>query len=1138
MSFVHLQVHTEFSIQDSVVKIPALMKKVADLKQPAIAITDTHNLFGSLKFYQAAIKEGIKPIIGATITVLHPKQQRSRLIVLCQNDTGYLNLSKLLSRCHLTSPVEGEVLAKASWINEHNEGLIAIFDAFHGTVFDKLTHQDTRLLNQCLKAWQQSFPNRFYIKLQNINKPHDISLCQQLIQIAQTHHLPLVACNHVCFLNEEDFETHEVKVCIQNNHTLSDPKRPKNYTPQQYLKSNQAMYDLFKSIPSAIENTMVIAKRCNFTFTLGTNFLPNFPLPNGEDVTQHCKHLIENKLEKHLQEIAADEATRVQYQDRLAYEMQIIESMGFTSYFLIVADFINWSKKNQIPVGPGRGSGAGSLVAFMLGITGLDPIQHGLLFERFLNPERVSMPDFDIDFCMEGRDRVIQYVTQKYGQDCVSQIITYGTMAAKAVVRDVGRVMGHPYGFVDAIAKLIPFELGMTLEKALNDEPLLKERYDKEEQVKTLIDMGIKLEGTVRNAGKHAGGVIIAPKPLVHFTALYTDPDNKSPVTHLDKDDNEKIGLVKFDFLGLRTLTIIHWAVEQINASMPDNDPLDIDHIPLTDKSTFDLLKRCETTAIFQLESRGMKDLVQRLQPDSFEEIVALVALFRPGPLQSGMVDDYIDRKHGRAQINCFHDTLIPILEPTYGVILYQEQVMQIAQVLSNYSLGGADLLRRAMGKKKPMEMAKQRQIFIDGAKQNQVSEHKAGFIFDIIEKFAGYGFNKSHSAAYALIAYQTAYLKTHYPNEYMAAVLSSDMDNSDKTAIMIDECKRMQIKLQAPCINQSDYKFTVKDDSIIYGLGAIKGVGQAAIETIIEMRKKMGPYQSLFDFCQRCDKQKVNKRVIEALVCSGAMDDLGEERATLFATIEYAMQTAEQHHRNQSAGQEDLFGNDETTHTTATPYVNASAWSPLMQLAQEKKALGLYLSGHPMAQYQRELQHTHITPIHQLNQLDGDQCITAGIISQIRTIMTKRGKKMAIVTIGNEQQKIDITVFSELFDSHRSLLVADKLVVVNGDKSFDDFSKSIRITAKSIQTIDQYRSERVRRLIITLSPSHQQSIPTIRDTLKQHAGQQCPVTIAMAFDEHRATFDCDPSLCITPSDHLIDKLNKIDGLLDSVYEY
>ncbi|MBS3800443.1 MAG: DNA polymerase III subunit alpha, partial [Thioalkalivibrio sp.] len=906
--FVHLRVHSEYSLVDGLVRLKPLVAAVAESGMPAVAVTDHCNLFGLVKFYRAAIERGVQPIVGADVLVQDARVDGSlaRMTLLAQNDPGYRNLTRLISRAWQEGQEKGVPRVECAWLDAAAEGLIALSGGIDG-LFVNGSGTARSLAYEDLRPWMQRFPGRFYLELTRSDRPGEEAWIEQALAAAEAFELPVVATNDVRFLKPEDFEAHEARVCIHDGVTLDDPRRPRRYSEAQYLRSPQEMVQLFADIPEALANSVALARRCSVSLTLGQSVLPDFPVPEGYTVEDHLRETSARGLAARLERFRF--AASEDYEARLTRELDVICQMGFPGYFLIVADFIQWAKDNGIPVGPGRGSGAGSLVAYALGITDLDPLRYDLLFERFLNPERVSMPDFDVDFCMEKRDDVIDYVAERYGRDKVSQIITHGTMAAKAVVRDVGRVLGHGYGFVDRIAKLIPFELGMTLGKALNESEDLKALYNDDEEVRAIIDLAQKLEGLTRNAGKHAGGVVIAPSALTDFSPLYCEEDGASLVTHFDKDDVEAVGLVKFDFLGLRTLTIIDWAVQNIH-QMDSRVQVDLDAIPLDDPETFRLLKAYQTTAVFQLESGGMKDLIRRLQPDSFEEIIALVALYRPGPLQSGMVDDFIDRKHGRARVEYPHPDLEPILQSTYGVILYQEQVMQIAQVLAHYTLGGADLLRRAMGKKKPEEMAKQREIFMEGALGRGVEEATASYIFDLMEKFAGYGFNKSHSAAYALVAYQTAWLKAHYPAPFMAAVLSADMDNTDKVVGLIEECRNMGLEVRPPDVNQSDYRFTCRDArTVVYGLGAIKGVGESAIDTLLKARADGGVFDGLVDLCQRVDLGRLNRRVLETLVRSGALDAIGTNRATLLNDIPVAVAAAEQAGRNASLGVVDLFG-------------------------------------------------------------------------------------------------------------------------------------------------------------------------------------------------------------------------------------
>ncbi|WP_372867180.1 DNA polymerase III subunit alpha, partial [Pseudomonas sp.] len=843
------------------------------------------------------------------------------------------------------------------------------------------------------------------------------------------------------------------------------------------------------------------------------------------------------------------DAKKQVYIDRLNFELDIIIQMGFPGYFLIVMDFIKWAKNNGVPVGPGRGSGAGSLVAYVQKITDLDPLAYDLLFERFLNPERVSMPDFDVDFCMDGRDRVIDYVAEKYGRNAVSQIITFGTMAAKAVVRDVARAQGKSYGLADRLSKMIPFEVGMTLEKAYEMEEPLRDFLKVDEDAREIWEMSRKLEGITRGTGKHAGGVVIAPTKLTDFSPIACDDEGGSLVTQFDKDDVETAGLVKFDFLGLRTLTIIKWAMETINREqakqgLPD---LNIDFIPLDDKPTFQMLQKAETTAVFQLESRGMKELIKKLKPDCLEDMIALVALFRPGPLQSGMVDDFINRKHGREPISYPHQDyqyagLEPVLKPTYGIILYQEQVMQIAQVMAGYTLGGADMLRRAMGKKKPEEMAKQRGGFIEGCANNGIDGELAGNIFDLVEKFAGYGFNKSHSAAYGLLSYQTAWLKAHHSAAFMAAVLSADMHNTDKVVTLIEECRSMKLRLDAPDVNISEFKFTVTGEGwIIYGLGAIKGVGEGPVEAIVESRKD-GPFKDLFDFCSRVDLKRINKRTLEALIRGGALDRLGpyfheeikaykanidRNRAVLLAAMEEAVQAAEQTARSHDSGHMDLFGGvfADAEMDVYANHRKARELSLKERLKGEKDTLGLYLTGHPIDEYEGEVRRFARQRIIDLKPARGDQTI-AGLIVNLRVMKNKKGDKMGFITLDDRSGRIEASLFAEAFSSNQALLQSDALVVVEGEVSNDDFSGGLRLRAKRVMSLEEARTGLADslRLKITSSALKGDRLRWLADVCKRHRGA-CPITLEYTGEDARAMLQFGEGWRIDPADSLIQAL-------------
>lgn len=1141
--FVHLKVHSEYSIVDSLLSVDALVQQASELNMPAIAVTDETNLFALVKFYRKALTHRIKPIIGAEILCAEG-EEIFRFTVLCKNQQGYQHLIQLLSRAYTEGRRGDLALIQWEWLLALKEGLIILSGGREGDIGRALLQGRKSIAEQRLKRWLMHFAGNFYLELQRTQRDMEEEYIAAAVQLAAKHQVPVVATNDVRFLAQEDFEAHEARVCIHRGQTLNDANRARDYSEQQYLKTAAQMEELFADIPEAITNTVEIAKRCTMPLQLGKIYLPNFPVPAGDTLENYLAKQAQIGLEKRLtHSVIKTNISRETYDARLEYELSVINKMGFAGYFLIVADFIGWSKQQKIPVGPGRGSGAGSLVAYSLGITELDPLYHELLFERFLNAERVSMPDFDVDFCMEGRDRVIEYVANRYGHEAVAQIITYGTMAARAVVRDVGRVLGLPYGFVDKIAKLIPFELGVTLEKALNEAELAR-RYAEEDEVRTLIDLAKKLEGLTRNAGKHAGGVVIAPTKLTDFVPLYCEPDGHHVVTQFDKDDIEAVGLVKFDFLGLRTLTIIDWAVRTINKKRESQQlpPIDIASLPLEDAPTYQLLKSCATTAIFQLESRGMKDLIRRLQPDKFDDIVPLVALFRPGPLQSGMVDAFLACKQGKTPVHYFHPNLKPVLSPTYGVILYQEQVMQIAQVMAGYSLGAADILRSAMGKKKPQEMAKQRVIFIEGAQKNGIDTKLAEHVFDLMEKFAGYGFNKSHSAAYAMITYQTAWLKAHYPAEFMAAVLSSDMDNTDKVVGFINECREMELKILPPNINRGHYHFTVNEEGAIeYGLGAIKGVGQAAIENLIESREKDGVFTNLFDFCHRIDARKINRRVLEPLVRSGAMDCFGVSRATLWVSLDKAVQAAEQQIRNLELGQSDLFGVATMPEVSSTAsYISASAWSDAERLNGEKETLGFYLSGHPLQACEKELAKIVSANIGQLQISGKSQIVVAGMIVSTRVITTKSGKRMAILTVEDRTGRVEVTLFSEIYQQIMSQLDDNVILVIRGTVSADEYTGGVRMLAETVLTLDNMRQQMAKRLKIFVANNQEvdrllSDLPKIIDP---HRGGRCPIAIAYQATEAHAELILGDDWRIKPSGDLLNALFQLWGAEKVLLEY
>ncbi|WP_438356624.1 DNA polymerase III subunit alpha [Escherichia coli] len=1147
--FVHLRVHSDYSMIDGLAKTAPLVKKAAALGMPALAITDFTNLCGLVKFYGAGHGAGIKPIVGADFNVQCDLlgDELTHLTVLAANNTGYQNLTLLISKAYQRGYGAAGPIIDRDWLIELNEGLILLSGGRMGDVGRSLLRGNSALVDECVAFYEEHFPDRYFLELIRTDRPDEESYLHAAVELAESRGLPVVATNDVRFIDSSDFDAHEIRVAIHDGFTLDDPKRPRNYSPQQYMRSEEEMCELFADIPEALANTVEIAKRCNVTVRLGEYFLPQFPTGDMSTEDYLVKRAKEG-LEERLAFLFPDEEERLkrrpEYDERLDTELQVINQMGFPGYFLIVMEFIQWSKDNGVPVGPGRGSGAGSLVAYALKITDLDPLEFDLLFERFLNPERVSMPDFDVDFCMEKRDQVIEHVADMYGRDAVSQIITFGTMAAKAVIRDVGRVLGHPYGFVDRISKLIPPDPGMTLAKAFEAEPQLPEIYEADEEVKALIDMARKLEGVTRNAGKHAGGVVIAPTKITDFAPLYCDEEGKHPVTQFDKSDVEYAGLVKFDFLGLRTLTIINWALEMINKRRAKNGepPLDIAAIPLDDKKSFDMLQRSETTAVFQLESRGMKDLIKRLQPDCFEDMIALVALFRPGPLQSGMVDNFIDRKHGREEISYpdvqwQHESLKPVLEPTYGIILYQEQVMQIAQVLSGYTLGGADMLRRAMGKKKPEEMAKQRSVFAEGAEKNGINAELAMKIFDLVEKFAGYGFNKSHSAAYALVSYQTLWLKAHYPAEFMAAVMTADMDNTEKVVGLVDECWRMGLKILPPDINSGLYHFHVNDDGeIVYGIGAIKGVGEGPIEAIIEARNKGGYFRELFDLCARTDTKKLNRRVLEKLIMSGAFDRLGPHRAALMNSLGDALKAADQHAKAEAIGQADMFGVlAEEPEQIEQSYASCQPWPEQVVLDGERETLGLYLTGHPINQYLKEIERyvggVRLKDMHPTER--GKVITAAGLVVAARVMVTKRGNRIGICTLDDRSGRLEVMLFTDALDKYQQLLEKDRILIVSGQVSFDDFSGGLKMTAREVMDIDEAREKYARGLAISLTDRQidDQLLNRLRQSLEPHRSGTIPVHLYYQRADARARLRFGATWRVSPSDRL---LNDLRGLIGS----
>ncbi len=1148
-TFVHLRVHSEYSMVDGLVRVKPLIGRVAELGMPAVGLTEQSNLCSLVRFYKSAVGAGVKPIIGADLWLDNPDDPEVpfRITLLARNQTGYLHLTEIVSRGYTEGQRYDKPIIQREWLEQKAEGLIALSGAKLGDVGKALLAGKTELARERAQYWMNLYPGAFYLELQRTGRAGDEDCLHLSVELAAALNCPVVATNDVHFLTADDFEAHEARVCIGESRTLDDPRRDRRFSDQQYLRSAEEMIELFSDIPEAIENTVEIARRCSVKVRMGEYFLPNYPIPDGMTMDDYFRKVSEEGLEARLEGILSKDdpeydAKRQAYYKRLDFELDIIIQMGFPGYFLIVMDFIKWAKNNGVPVGPGRGSGAGSLVAYVLLITDLDPLEYDLLFERFLNPERVSMPDFDVDFCMEGRDRVIDYTAEKYGRQAVSQIITFGTMAAKAVVRDVARVQGKSYGLADKLSKLIPFEVGMTLNRAIEEEPQLKDFLAQDEEAQEIWEMALKLEGVCRNAGKHAGGVVIAPTKITDFSPLYCDEDGGSLVTQFDKGDVEDAGLVKFDFLGLRTLTIIKWALGMINPrrQKQGKSPLDINTIPLDDTPSFDMLKRAETTAVFQLESRGMKDLIRRLQPDCLEDMIALVALFRPGPLQSGMVDDFIDRKHGKQPLSYPHPDyqyqgLQPVLEPTYGVILYQEQVMQIAQVMAGYTLGGADMLRRAMGKKKPEEMAKQKAFFLEGCENNGIDKTLAENIFDLVEKFAGYGFNKSHSAAYALVSYQTLWLKAHYTAEFMAAVLTADMQNTDKVVTLVEECRNLKLDLVLPDVSTSEYTFTVNDDGqIVYGLGAIKGLGEGPIQSVVESRAVGGPYKDLFDFCSRVDLKKVNKRAIEAMIRAGAMDKLGPGRAQLMASIDKALQQAQQQSRNEFAGMVDMFGEALTGGDGEDLFADVAhvrEWPEKQRLKGEKDTLGLYLTGHPFDEYEREVRRFVRCSIADLKPNKSPQRV-AGLVVAQRTMKTKSGSTMCFITLDDRSARIEATLFSETFIENRELLGSDQVIVVEGQVSHDDYSGQMKMRVSSVMDVATARQQFSRGLKLTLKSSQLQNglLDKLDSTLRPFRCEGSPIWIEYCGDQAQTRIELGESWRVQPNDELLLELKYLMG--------
>ncbi|MGR3977751.1 DNA polymerase III subunit alpha [Acinetobacter sp. 1207_04] len=1145
MQFVHLGIHTEFSITESIVRIPDLVKAAASDEMPALAITDLSNLHAAVKFYNKTLAKGIKPILGSTIR-LNDASHRATLLAMTKK--GWRGLTEIVSRGY----IEGQQLSipcvQKEWVLEQSQDLIVLL-GLHSDVGEMLVSAYPEKAEPLLEQWIEKFGNRVYLALTRTQRPMEEDFIQEAVKLAAKYNIGVVALNDVHFIRAEDYEAHEARVCIADGYVLGDSKRPKNYTPEQYFKTSAEMIELFSDIPSAIENTIQIAKRCTVSLRLGFNDLPDYPIPEGHTIETYFEHLSEVGLEERLDVLYPLEKRdedwaeiRQPYDERLKYELDIINKMGFPGYFLIVMDFIQWSKNNGVPVGPGRGSGAGSLVAYSLKITDLDPLRYELLFERFLNPERVSMPDFDIDFCIAGRDKVIDYVARHYGRDAVSQIATFGTMAAKGAIRDVARVLGKSYGLADRISKMIPTKpLGLTLEESIEAEPQLKDIVTNpsnpdNDDAAEIWEMALKLEGITRNTGKHAGGVVIAPTKITDYSAVLCEADGTGRVAQFDKDDVEAAGLVKFDFLGLRNLTVIEDAVQNINKRIQSEKPLDITYIPLDDAKAYTVFADANTTAVFQFESVGMKKMLKEARPSKFEEIIAFVSLYRPGPMD--LIPDFIYRMHG-GEFEYLHPLLEGVLEPTYGIMVYQEQVMQAAQFCAGYSLGGADILRRAMGKKKPEEMVKQRQIFIEGAAKKDIDEKTANHIFDYMEKFAGYGFNKSHAAAYALVAYQTAWLKAHYPSEFMAAVLSSEMQNTDSIVFLIDDCRINGLNVLPPSINMSFYQFHASDaETIIYGLGAIKGVGEQAMQSVIDSRLHDGVYKDLFDFCHRVDLKKINKRTLEALIRSGALDCLGIDRASLMLQLPEAVQAAEQARSNRETGIMDLFG--EVEEVQRKPAKPTKPWSDEVRLKGEKDTLGLYLTGHPIDVYRPELKAFISQRINELTPTRrGVTTVFAGLVVDIANFPNRM-----MVTLDDGTARIEVSANHERFNRFKDIIQNEKVVVIEGEiYEREGFDRPMGRLTKAFN-LNEIRQKRANHIAIKLSPEVLTKTLTsdLQKILQPYCNvdmcQHIPVHIMLDYDYATAEFHFGQQWKVAPLDELLSKMRDYFGKESLHVEY
>ena len=1160
--FTHLRVHSEYSIVDGLVRIDELVGAAAKDQQPALAVTDLANMFCMVRFYKAARGKGIKPIVGvdAWITNDDNRDKPHRLLILAKNRSGYLQLCDLLSKAWLTNQYKGRAEIRVEWLEalatsvstlepevDQANCLIVLSGAHFGDIGQAIENGDLAKAEKAAERWARIFPGHFYIEIQRAGQANQEQQVRHSVALASRMGLPVVATHPVQFLKKDEFIAHEARTCIAEGEMLANAKRVRRFNEEMCFKSQAEMAELFKDLPGALANSVEIAKRCNVTLTLGKPQLPDFPTPPGMTIDDFLVAETKKGLEERLLQLFPDpevrEKERPRYDARLEFENQTIIKMKFPGYFLIVAEFIQWGKNNGVPIGPGRGSGAGSLVAYALKITDLDPLKYNLLFERFLNPERVSMPDFDIDFCQEKRELVIQHVKDLYGRDAVSQIATFGTMAAKGAIRDVGRVLDFGYNFCDGISKLIPFKPGkpVSIAEAIEEEPLLKERLENEEEVKQLLDLAQQVEGITRGIGMHAGGVLIAPGKLTDFCPLYTQGGDAGVVSQYDKDDVEAVGLVKFDFLGLTTLTILDRAVNYIKALDPAMADFDLAKLPLNDRPSYKLLTEAKTVAIFQLESRGMQGMLKDARPDRFEDIIALVALYRPGPMD--LIPDFCKRKHGE-KFDYPDPRTESILSETYGIMVYQEQVMQMAQIVGGYSLGGADMLRRAMGKKKAEEMAEHRAIFRAGAAKDGLSQEKADEIFDLMEKFAGYGFNKSHAAAYALLSYHTAYLKVHHTAAFMAANMSLAMEDTDKIKILvedaIDVCK---LTILPPDVNESQFRFTPEGpppsvtgkqvSNIRYGLGGVKGAGQGAIEAIIAAREEGGKFKDLFDFCKRVDKKQINRRTIESLIRAGAMDAFGVDRAVLLASVAFAMEAAGQ--AAAAANQVSLFGGDDSDLIAPPDYVKATPWTDRQKLSEEKIALGYYLSGHMFDSYAQEVRRFAKTKLKDLEP-SREPRMLCGVITGVRTQMTQRGK-LLIVALDDKTGVVEVTIYNELLEQHKNVFKEDEFLLVVGKVSEDRFNGGLRITAEKVFDIAAARVHYGHKLEMdiecTISPAR------MAEVLAPYRNPDgLPVSLRVKPQGVECTLQLGDEWRVAPSDALKHALELNLGAKDVAVEY